>query len=117
MKTTDYHALCNGVCDIAREAGNYILQQLNNITHTEIEQKGHHNYVTYVDKSAEELIVNRLKDLLPGFMESCGFILVALFFKEIGIVPELPSTVLQQVNDRFHPDVIFILRAGWNPHG
>ena len=66
MKTTDYHALCNGVYDIAREAGNYIQQQLNNITHTEIEQKGHHNYVTYVDKSAEELIVNRLKDLLPG---------------------------------------------------
>lgn len=70
MKEMDYKVLCSEVCDIAREIGKYILEQINNISEAEIKQKGHHNYVTYVDKIAEKFIVAKLMELLPG----AGFI-------------------------------------------
>lgn len=66
MENSEYQQLCTNVCEISRKAGQYIKEQLNNISQAEIEQKGHHNYVTYVDKSAEELIVADLRKLLPG---------------------------------------------------
>lgn len=62
----DYHQLCEKTIDVARKAGKYITEQLNKVAQDEIQQKGHHNYVTYVDKSAEEIIVEALSVLLPG---------------------------------------------------
>ncbi|MBW6489839.1 MAG: inositol monophosphatase [Lentimicrobium sp.] len=66
MTTQEYNQICIRVCEISRKAGKYISDQLAQVNPSEIEQKGHHNYVTYVDKSAEILIVNDLRELLPN---------------------------------------------------
>lgn len=66
MNNTNYKELCQSVREIAHQAGQYILEELNQVKQDEIEQKGHHDYVTYVDKSAEKLIVDALAKLLPG---------------------------------------------------
>jgi myo-inositol-1(or 4)-monophosphatase len=70
MKPEDYKRICNEVCNISRKAGDYIKQQLTLVDQNAVEQKGHHNYVTYVDKTTEELIVKELQTLLPesGFI-------------------------------------------------
>lgn len=66
MNTISYKSVCLDVCTIARNAGDYILDQLNRVNPDEIEQKGHHNYVSYVDKTTEKLIVDALRLLIPG---------------------------------------------------
>lgn len=70
MTTQEYKQLCTGVCNIARKAGQYLSHQMAHVSQADIEQKGHHNYVTYVDKEAEILIVDDLRQLLP----EAGFI-------------------------------------------
>jgi myo-inositol-1(or 4)-monophosphatase len=66
----DYKALCEATIQIAREAGSYIFGRINLIAPGEVEVKGMHNFVTEVDKTAEIMIINRLKDKVPG----AGFI-------------------------------------------
>ncbi len=66
----NYEALCNATREIAIEAGTYIFGRINQISPDAIEIKGRHNFVTEVDKAAEIMIINRLKDLVPG----AGFI-------------------------------------------
>jgi myo-inositol-1(or 4)-monophosphatase len=66
----NYEALCNATREIAIEAGTYIFGRINQISPDAIEIKGRHNFVTEVDKAAEVMIINRLKDLVPG----AGFI-------------------------------------------
>lgn len=66
----DYKEICMKVCDIARTAGEYIAVERKKFTLENIEQKGEHNLVSYVDKGAEKQIVEALRQLLPG----CGFI-------------------------------------------
>jgi myo-inositol-1(or 4)-monophosphatase len=66
----DYKALCNSTIQIAREAGSYIFSRINSLSPGDVETKGMHNFVTEVDKDAEVMIINRLKELVPG----AGFI-------------------------------------------
>jgi myo-inositol-1(or 4)-monophosphatase len=66
----DYQSLCKVTLQIATEAGEYIFGRVNRVEPAEIETKGRHNFVTEVDKTAEIMIINRLKDLVPG----AGFI-------------------------------------------
>jgi myo-inositol-1(or 4)-monophosphatase len=66
----DYQALCEDTIQIAREAGSYIYERINQISPGDIEIKGRHNFVTEVDKEAEIMIIRRLRDLVPG----AGFI-------------------------------------------
>jgi myo-inositol-1(or 4)-monophosphatase len=66
----DYKILCENTIEIAIEAGNYILGRMMSISMQEVEIKGTNNFVTDVDKSAEALIINKLKDLVKG----AGFI-------------------------------------------
>ena len=58
------------VCEIAHESGIFLKQEVLKLTSTDIQSKGLHNYVTYVDQESERRIVERLSKLLPG----CGFI-------------------------------------------
>lgn len=62
--------LCFKTNDIARKVGSFIKEQQNQIKSDAIEVKGMHDFVTYVDKSAEEQIVTELKLILSG----AGFI-------------------------------------------
>ena len=66
----DLNAICNEVCVIAKATGAFIRKEVDAIKESDIETKGVHDFVTYVDKKAEELIVDSLKILVPD----AGFI-------------------------------------------
>ena len=65
----DYKALCEATVKIAIEAGNYIHGRMKSISMNEVEVKGKNNFVTEVDKTAEVMIINKLK--YPG--KGCRF--------------------------------------------
>ncbi|MBS4014297.1 MAG: inositol monophosphatase [Bacteroidetes bacterium] len=66
--------ICDSVCEIARKTGIFLRDEVNKIKSDDIESKGLHNFVTYVDKKAEEQIVFKLKQLIPeaGFIAEEG---------------------------------------------
>jgi myo-inositol-1(or 4)-monophosphatase len=66
----DYKAVCEKVVEISKIAGKYIQEQARLFQRAQVEIKGTHNYVTYVDKSTEKMIVDYLRDLVKG----AGFI-------------------------------------------
>jgi len=55
---------------IAHEAGAYIRQERHNFSMQSVEAKGLHDFVSYVDKTTEKMIVEALANLVPG----AGFI-------------------------------------------
>ena len=58
------------VYEIARQAGAYIREERRKFSLESVERKHAHDYVTYVDKGSERLIVSALRELLP----EAGFI-------------------------------------------
>lgn len=66
MNTLDLEKLCAEVNLVAREAGNFILSQQKKLVSTQVEVKGLNDFVTYVDKQSEELIIQKLEHLLPN---------------------------------------------------
>lgn len=62
------------VCGIARQAGAYIREERSKFSLESVERKHAHDYVSYVDKGSEQLIVAALKELLPeaGFITEEG---------------------------------------------
>ena len=56
--------LCNAVCSLAKETGQYIKKERKTIT-IDIETKSLNSFVTHVDKEAERKIIERLSLLLP----------------------------------------------------
>ncbi|MBI5218506.1 MAG: inositol monophosphatase [Bacteroidia bacterium] len=66
----NYEKICKSACELAIQAGSFIRDQQRLISSEKIETKGLHNYVTYVDKTAEKKLVEGLLKLLPesGFI-------------------------------------------------
>jgi len=62
------------VCDLAKEVGNFIRSEVDLVKREDIETKGLHDYVTYVDKTSEKRIVKGLTKILPeaGFIVEEG---------------------------------------------
>ena len=62
------------VCQVARRAGEYIKDERCRFTDERVERKHAHDYVSYVDKGSEQLIVEALRQLLPeaGFITEEG---------------------------------------------
>jgi len=62
--------LTKEVINVVIETGEFIHREIKNIKVEDIETKSLHNFVTYVDKSAEGLLVKKLSKLLPrsGFI-------------------------------------------------
>jgi myo-inositol-1(or 4)-monophosphatase len=58
--------LCSDVQDVARAAGAFIAGEREKFNPEDIEVKGKANFVSYVDKQAEVLIIDSLRRLLPG---------------------------------------------------
>jgi myo-inositol-1(or 4)-monophosphatase len=58
--------VCGKVCDIAKAAGDFIQTESRKITPADVELKGHNNLVSYVDKTAEQLIVSAIEKIVPG---------------------------------------------------
>lgn len=59
---------------IAREAGEYIRSERMKFNRSSVESKNPHDYVSYVDKTSEKMIVGKLHELLPeaGFITEEG---------------------------------------------
>ena len=70
----DYEKICTAVREVAREAGEYIAAQRETFSFERVEFKGAHNLVSYVDKTAEQMIVARLRTIVPeaGFITEEG---------------------------------------------
>ena len=66
----DLEEICKKVCFAARSAGQLMLNERKNFSVEKVEHKGVHDYVSYVDRAAEELIIKHLSPLIP----SAGFI-------------------------------------------
>jgi len=66
----DIEMICKETCNIAREAGEYNRGEILKFSTVDIETKGNHDYVSYVDKNTEKKIINNLQKLIPG----AGFI-------------------------------------------
>lgn len=62
----DLKFLCERVIDIAREAGEFILDERTKFNSSEFEAKGRQNFVTHVDTASEKMLVRNLSALLPG---------------------------------------------------
>lgn len=62
------------VCQVARRAGDYIAGERKRFSEQQVERKHAHDYVSYVDKSSERIIVDSLCELLPdaGFITEEG---------------------------------------------
>jgi myo-inositol-1(or 4)-monophosphatase len=70
MTNFNLSALCKEVETISREVGAYIRNEYGKVQQSRIESKSANNFVSYVDKSAEQLFVEGLGKLLP----EAGFI-------------------------------------------
>jgi myo-inositol-1(or 4)-monophosphatase len=59
---------------VAREAGSYIRNERAGFSVEKVERKHAHDYVSYVDKGSEKLIVGKLREILPeaGFITEEG---------------------------------------------
>ena len=70
----DLGQLTQSVCQVAREAGAYIRKERASFSVDKVERKHAHDYVSYVDKGSEQLIVKALRELLPeaGFITEEG---------------------------------------------
>lgn len=58
------------VVNLSKAVGQFIKNEVNNLDNTDVEEKGLHNLVTYVDKESEKILVNELGKILPD----AGFI-------------------------------------------
>jgi myo-inositol-1(or 4)-monophosphatase len=70
----DLESLCSRVIEIARETGEYILEERKGFSAHDFEAKGRQNFVTRVDTGAEKMLVKHLGELLPeaGFIAEEG---------------------------------------------
>ena len=66
--------LTAAVCQVAQRAGEYIAEERKRFLDERVERKHAHDYVSYVDKGSERLIVEALQKLLPeaGFVTEEG---------------------------------------------
>ena len=70
----DYSKITIEVCRIAREAGQFMSEELKTFDASKIENKGVHDLVSYVDKTSEKMIIESLQKLIPdaGFIAEEG---------------------------------------------
>lgn len=66
--------LTEQVKNLALEAGAFLVEERSKFDRNKVEQKRSHDYVSYVDKASEKMIVAKLKALLPeaGFIAEEG---------------------------------------------
>jgi len=63
-------SVCKQVCELTTEVGKFISGEQHKIKSLDIEVKGKNDFVTYVDKTSEQKIIEGLRKLIPG----AGFI-------------------------------------------
>jgi myo-inositol-1(or 4)-monophosphatase len=72
----DLNEICNKTEEIARETAAFIINESENFDPNRIEAKGFNDFVSYVDKGAERILVDKLGLILPesGFLTEEGTI-------------------------------------------
>jgi myo-inositol-1(or 4)-monophosphatase len=70
----DIKSVCEQVADLTKEVGAFIRDQRKSFTIDRVETKGLHDFVSYVDKESEKLLVDRLHVIVPqaGFIAEEG---------------------------------------------
>jgi myo-inositol-1(or 4)-monophosphatase len=66
----DYKSICEQAIEVVKATGNFILQEAGSFSLDDVETKSLNSFVTYVDKNAEEKLVQGLKKIIPasGFL-------------------------------------------------
>ena len=66
--------ICTQVTKLTKEVGEFIINELNTNKALKVETKGLHDFVTYVDKTSEAKLVNKLAEIIPesGFIAEEG---------------------------------------------
>ena len=74
MKSLNYQELCEKSIVLIKETGNYILEERKRFTPDLVETKSLNSLVSFVDKTAEQMLVEGLGNLLPeaGFIAEEG---------------------------------------------
>jgi myo-inositol-1(or 4)-monophosphatase len=62
----DLEKLCKEVIVVAAEAGMFISREAEHFKRSDVKTKGKNNFVSFVDKASEEMIIKNLSLLLPG---------------------------------------------------
>ncbi|HQW22661.1 MAG TPA: inositol monophosphatase family protein [Bacteroidia bacterium] len=65
MENSQLKKLCIDVTELTTDVGKFIVGERKTFSQSNIEKKGHNDLVSYVDKTAEARIVEKLKSLLP----------------------------------------------------
>ena len=70
----DLELLSEKIRDIAVNAGHFLEEASKDFDRNRVEEKSPHNYVSYIDKSSEKLLIKELSALLPeaGFIAEEG---------------------------------------------
>jgi myo-inositol-1(or 4)-monophosphatase len=70
----DLEGLTESIKEVALDAGHFINEKRKSFQKKSVQEKRSHDYVSYVDKESERLIVERLSSLLPeaGFIAEEG---------------------------------------------
>ena len=66
----DIGLLTNQVVSLSKEVGKMIREEVNKLDEADVEYKGVHNLVTYVDTKSEDMLIAELRKMLP----EAGFI-------------------------------------------
>lgn len=71
---SEFASILPKVVEVAKAAGEFILSEQRNFSHTRVESKGHNDFVSHVDRTSERMIVDALRPLLPdaGFITEEG---------------------------------------------
>lgn len=74
MQNLDLEKITEQVCSLAVDAGTFLRNERKTFDRGRVEEKGAHDYVSYVDKESEKRIVKRLHEILPeaGFIAEEG---------------------------------------------
>jgi myo-inositol-1(or 4)-monophosphatase len=82
MTENELRLLSQKVIALCKKVGAFLKSEINKIQINDIQEKGIHDLVTYVDKTAERMIVADLNDFLP----EAGFIAEEGTSKKVGAV-------------------------------
>ncbi len=70
----NHEKICKQVVDLTKKVGEFILSEQKKSDSLKVEVKGLHDFVTYIDKSSEQKLVDELEKILPeaGFIAEEG---------------------------------------------
>ncbi len=62
----ELNTIGNKTINLTKQVGNFIVNERQNFNISAVEEKGLHDFVSYVDKQAEQKLVNGLKEIIPN---------------------------------------------------